>query len=66
MVSFPATVRHLAKGMSNSEIALALGITPKTVKFHVTNIFAKTGAKSRVQLALMARDLLKSQAAGRR
>jgi two-component system nitrate/nitrite response regulator NarL len=51
----------LVSGMSNSDIATALGISLKTVKFHLTNIFAKTGTKSRVQLALMARDLAGGQ-----
>ena len=51
----------LVDGKSNSDIAGALGISSKTVKFHLTNIFAKTGAKSRVQLALLARDLAPGQ-----
>lgn len=52
----------LVDGMSNSEIGEALEISLKTVKFHLTNIFAKTGAKSRVQLALLARDLITADA----
>lgn len=48
----------LAEGMSNLEIAEALGVSLKTVKFHITNTFTKTGAKNRVQLALLARSLI--------
>lgn len=37
-------------GMSNTEIANALYITDSTVKFHVGNIFKKTGLRSRLEL----------------
>ncbi|WP_395517845.1 response regulator [Pseudorhizobium flavum] len=57
-------LEHIAKGMTNSEIAEVMGISLKTVKFHVTNTLAKTGAKNRVQLALLARDLLDAQPGG--
>lgn len=36
--------------MSNTEIARALYITESTVKFHVGNIFKKTGFSSRLEL----------------
>ena len=39
--------RLLFKGLSNKEIAEVLGVTEKTVKFHVTGIFDKAGVKSR-------------------
>jgi DNA-binding CsgD family transcriptional regulator len=38
------------RGMSNAEIAGALYITESTVKFHVGNIFKKTGLASRSEL----------------
>ena len=41
----------ICRGLSNKKIAYALGITQKTVKFHLTNIFAKEGVKSRLELA---------------
>ena len=46
---------QVALGASNSEIADALGITGRTVKAHLTAIFAKLGVRDRVQLALMMR-----------
>lgn len=43
--------RLVFKGLSNKEIAGVLGVTEKTVKFHVTSIFEKFGVKSRSELA---------------
>lgn len=40
----------IIKGMSNSEISAALYISESTVKFHVGNIFKKTGLTSRLEL----------------
>jgi DNA-binding NarL/FixJ family response regulator len=40
-------VRLLAEGLRNGDIALRLGIAPVTVKTHINNLFAKTGARSR-------------------
>lgn len=40
----------IIQGMSNTEIANALYITESTVKFHVGNIFKKTGLGSRLAL----------------
>lgn len=42
--------RLLVKGLSNREIAAALGVTEKTIKFHVTSIFEKFEVKSRSEL----------------
>jgi len=44
---------------SNKEIADKLGISEKTVKQHLTNIFDKIGVSSRLELALFAVDRLK-------
>ncbi len=44
----------LARGMENSEIARELGISPRTVKNHVSSILAKLGQTSRVQAAVYA------------
>ncbi len=40
-------LRLIAAGMSNKEIAADLGVTERTVKFHVTAIFNKLGAENR-------------------
>lgn len=44
----------LANGRSNREIAQALFISEKTVKYHVTNIFRKINVTDRTQAALYA------------
>ena len=44
----------LADGASNAEIADRLRIGVTTVKTHVTHLMEKTGARNRVQLAVMA------------
>lgn len=48
---------QVAQGASNSEIADVLGITGRTVKAHLTAIFAKLGVRDRVQLALAVRAI---------
>lgn len=47
-------LKLIAKGMSNQEVADALFIGVKTVKFHVTNILAKLGVEDRTQAAIYA------------
>ncbi len=47
-------LRLIACGMENSEIAQELGISPRTVKNHVSNILAKLGLPGRVQAAIYA------------
>jgi DNA-binding CsgD family transcriptional regulator len=45
-------VAHLvARGMSNKEAAVQCWISPRTVAFHLRNIFSKTGVTSRGELA---------------
>jgi DNA-binding CsgD family transcriptional regulator len=48
-------VRLVANRKSNKEIATALGISPRTVSTHVSNIFAKLSVSSRGELAEMVR-----------
>jgi DNA-binding NarL/FixJ family response regulator len=43
-------------GSSNKEIASALNISERTVKFHVTSIFNKLGADSRAQAVAIAAE----------
>lgn len=47
-------VRLLAEGQSNDEIGVALGITSKSVEAHLGRIFARTGTRSRTELAVRA------------
>lgn len=48
------TLSHLARGISNKEIARALDLAESTVKVHVQNILRKLGISSRVQAAVYA------------
>lgn len=50
-------LRELTVNLTNEEIAENLHISPYTVKRHIENILAKTGYKSRVELAVNARVL---------
>ena len=45
---------ELTKGKSNREIASSLFVTEKTVKTHISNIFAKLHVQDRTQAALYA------------
>jgi DNA-binding NarL/FixJ family response regulator len=47
-------LRLMAAGLSNREIASPLGISERTVKFHVTAILNKLGADNRTQAVAMA------------
>jgi len=42
----------LLEGKSNKEISSLLSITQKTVEEHLTNIYMKSGTKSRVEALL--------------
>jgi DNA-binding CsgD family transcriptional regulator len=41
----------VAQGRSNREVADVLFVSPKTVQFHLTRIYAKLGVRSRTELA---------------
>lgn len=51
-----AVARLVARGMSNRQVAAELFISIKTVQFHLTNIYAKLGVGSRVELAAQFRE----------
>ncbi|WP_193314933.1 helix-turn-helix transcriptional regulator, partial [Georgenia thermotolerans] len=42
------------QGLSNREVAAQLFLSPRTIDFHLRNVFAKTGVTSRTQLAQLA------------
>ena len=50
-------LRHLARGLTNRAIALELGITQHTVKFHVNAIMSKLDAQSRTEAVVRATQL---------
>ena len=45
---------RLLQGGSSKEIALGLGISPRTIEFHRSNIMAKTGARNVADLVRYA------------
>jgi NarL family two-component system response regulator LiaR len=59
-VGFDLTAREqevlalLAAGSSNREVSEQLSLSIATVKFHLTNIFTKLGARNRVEAATIA------------
>lgn len=42
-------LQHMAEGLANKQIALALRISEHTVKFHLSALYAKLGAASRTE-----------------
>jgi DNA-binding NarL/FixJ family response regulator len=51
-------LRLVAAGLANKQIARRLGITERTVKAHLTNVFQRLGVTDRTQAALWAKEHL--------
>jgi DNA-binding CsgD family transcriptional regulator len=48
--------RFVAQGLSNREVAAQLFLSPRTIAFHLRNVFRKLGISSRTQLARLDLD----------
>jgi DNA-binding NarL/FixJ family response regulator len=46
--------RLVGQGLSNREVATQLFVSPRTVDFHLRNVFTKAGVSSRTELARFA------------
>ena len=51
-------LRLVATGLANKQIARRLGISERTVKAHLTNVFQRLGVSDRTQAALWAQEHL--------
>jgi DNA-binding NarL/FixJ family response regulator len=49
-----AVLEHLARGLGNKQIAAALRISERTVKFHVSSVFTKLGVTNRTEAVTKA------------
>jgi DNA-binding NarL/FixJ family response regulator len=47
----------LSQGLNNKEIGDRLGVTERTVKFHMSNIFSKLQVRNRVEASIRARKI---------
>ncbi len=45
---------YVAAGADNLQIAASLGITERTVKAHISNLYQKLGVENRIQMAMLA------------
>ncbi len=49
-------LRLIARGNVNKQVAVALGISPKTVGRHIEHIYAKAGVSTRAGATLFAME----------
>ena len=49
-------LRLVARGKTNKEVAVTLGVSPKTVQHHVAHVYDKIGVQSRAAAALFATE----------
>lgn len=52
----------LTRGYSNKKIARTLGLSEKTIKYHLTHLLKKLGARNRVEAALIASNKVQEPA----
>jgi len=52
---------HVARGLTNKEIARALSLSEKTVKHHMTNVMQKLQVRNRVEAAMVYRKQSKER-----
>jgi DNA-binding CsgD family transcriptional regulator len=50
-----AVTALVARGLTNREVAAELFVSPKTVQYHLTRVYAKLGVRSRAELAALRR-----------
>ena len=50
-----AVTALVARGLTNREVAAELFVSPKTVQYHLTRVYAKLGVRSRAELAAFRR-----------
>jgi hypothetical protein len=48
--------RKVSQGMSNKEVAAQCWVSPRTIQFHLRNLFMKTGVTSRGELGHLDRS----------
>ncbi|KUN20473.1 transcriptional regulator [Streptomyces corchorusii] len=54
--------RRVAQGLTNREVALSLSVSTRTVDYHLRNVFAALGVRSRVELARLVEQAEKTGA----
>ncbi|WP_406131895.1 LuxR C-terminal-related transcriptional regulator [Streptomyces anthocyanicus] len=55
--------RQVAEGATNREVALTLGVSTRTVDYHLRKVFAALGVRSRLELARMVGQAERAQEA---
>jgi DNA-binding NarL/FixJ family response regulator len=51
----------IAQGRSNEQIAVELGLSPNTIKFHVHALYARLGVRNRVEAALLYAQMTRGE-----
>ncbi|MFL5517180.1 MAG: response regulator [Gemmatimonadales bacterium] len=52
-----SVLQQMAHGLGNKQIGAALGISERTVKFHVSSLFTKLGAANRTEAVMRAAQM---------